>query len=126
MGIFQSPNNSAIMGTAPRRQLGVVSGTLAITRTLGQTTGIALLGALWASRVFYYAGSVLEGGATEAAAEAQAAGLQDTFQAITIAIIGALLLAFWALITERRRRAKETNEPAEASPSSNQLDKLAN
>jgi EmrB/QacA subfamily drug resistance transporter len=119
MGIFQSPNNSAIMGAAPRRQLGIVSGTLAITRMLGQTTGIALLGALWASRVFYHTGSVLSGGATEATAEAQASGLQDTFQVITIAIIGALLLAFWALIAERRRRAKETNEPAEASPGSN-------
>ena len=44
MGIFQSPNNSAIMGSAPQERLGVVSGMLAITRTLGQTTGIALLG----------------------------------------------------------------------------------
>jgi len=53
MGIFQSPNNSAIMGSAPRARLGVASGLLAITRTLGQTTGIAVLGALWASRVVF-------------------------------------------------------------------------
>ena len=44
MGVFQSPNNSAIMGAAPRNRLGVASGMLSITRTLGQTAGIALLG----------------------------------------------------------------------------------
>ena len=48
MGMFQSPNNSAIMGAAPRERLGIASGMLAVTRTLGQTTGIAVLGALWA------------------------------------------------------------------------------
>ena len=51
-GIFQSPNNSAIMGTAPRDQLGVVSGLLALTRTLGQTTGLPLIGALFTVQVF--------------------------------------------------------------------------
>ena len=49
MGIFQSPNNSAIMGTAPPDKLGVVSGMLALTRTLGQSTGIAIIGAIWAA-----------------------------------------------------------------------------
>ena len=48
VGMFQSPNNSAIMGSAPPERLGIASGMLAVTRTLGQTTGIAILGALWA------------------------------------------------------------------------------
>jgi MFS family permease len=47
-GVFQSPNNSAIMGAAPRSQLGVASGLLALSRTLGQTAGITLMGALFA------------------------------------------------------------------------------
>jgi Na+/melibiose symporter-like transporter len=66
MGIFQSPNNSAIMGTVPRERLGVASGLLSITRTLGQTVGIAILGALWASRVMFHTGGLLAGGATTA------------------------------------------------------------
>lgn len=107
MGVFQSPNNSAIMGTASRERLGVVSGMLAVTRTTGQTTGIALLGALWASRVFFYTGEVLVDGATAASANAQAAGLQDTILGIAILIGAALLLAVWALIQERRHRADE-------------------
>lgn len=51
MGTFQSPNNSAIMGSVPRERLGVASGLLSLTRTLGQTTGVALIGASWAALV---------------------------------------------------------------------------
>jgi EmrB/QacA subfamily drug resistance transporter len=111
MGIFQSPNNSAIMGSAPAHRLGIVSGMLAFTRTLGQTTGIALLGALWAGRVIFYAGESLSGGATEASPGAQANALQDTFLAMTIAIGLALLLALWAFFKHRRdRTAGEQDE----------------
>jgi EmrB/QacA subfamily drug resistance transporter len=102
MGIFQSPNNSAIMGTAPRSRLGIVSGMLAASRTTGQTTGVALLGAIWAASVFSFAGESLAGGATTASGLAQVSGLQDTFQIVTVFIIIALLLAIWALVHEHR------------------------
>jgi EmrB/QacA subfamily drug resistance transporter len=107
MGIFQSPNNSAIMGAAPTHRLGIVSGLLAFTRVLGQTTGIALLGALWAGRAIFYAGEKLAGGATEASPEAQASALQDTFLAMTIIIGLALVLAIWALIKYRHEEPVE-------------------
>jgi EmrB/QacA subfamily drug resistance transporter len=114
MGIFQSPNNSAIMGSAPRERLGVVSGLLAVTRTLGQTTGIAVLGALWASRIiFHYDGAIPAGGATAAPVEIQVAGLQDTFLAITGLITLGLLISIWGLVQERRLRRVAT---AEVSP----------
>jgi MFS family permease len=111
MGIFQSPNNSAIMGTAPRRRLGIVSGMLAATRSLGLTTGVALVGAVWATRVFVYIGETISGGVTEASGEAQVTGLQDTFRIITIVIILALMLAIWALIQERRNRSVPPADP---------------
>jgi EmrB/QacA subfamily drug resistance transporter len=114
MGIFQSPNNSAIMGTAPRRKLGIVSGMLAATRSLGQTTGVALIGAVWAARVFAYVGETISGGATEASGEAQVTGLQDTFRIVTVFIILALMLATWALIQERRNRSPTPAEPTAA------------
>jgi EmrB/QacA subfamily drug resistance transporter len=57
MSIFNSPNNSAIMGAAPRARLGVASGILSMVRTLGQVTGIAALGAFFASRVLHYGGA---------------------------------------------------------------------
>lgn len=106
MGIFQSPNNSAIMGTAPRGRLGVVSGMLAITRTLGQTTGIALLGALWASRAIAYAGTAVSGSATETPPAAQVAALDDTFRGIVILMSIALVLAIWALYQDRKARSR--------------------
>jgi EmrB/QacA subfamily drug resistance transporter len=104
MGIFQSPNSSAIMGTAPRERLGIVSGMLAISRTLGQVSGIAILGTIWASRTFYYTGEVLEAGATEAPISAQVAGLHDTFTGIVVIISIALVLGLWALAEEYRSR----------------------
>lgn len=105
-GIFQSPNNSAIMGAAPRQQLGVVSGMLAISRTLGQTVGIAILGAIWASRVFFHATAVLSGDATRAPAAAQVAALQDTFLVVVILMSMALGLALWALYRSKEYKTE--------------------
>jgi len=102
MGIFQSPNNSAIMGAAPRDRLGIASGMLAMTRTLGQTTGIATLGALWAGQVFKHAGEVLAGGATAAPIPAQVFALRDTFVIVSILIFAALLLSIWGLTEEMK------------------------
>jgi len=112
IGIFQSPNNSAVMGAVPRTRLGVASGLLSITRTLGQIAGIAALGALWASRVMVRAGHDLPAGATAAPAAAQVAGLTDTFTAIVLLIALALMLAVWGLVQERRsRRLVESTGP---------------
>lgn len=104
MGIFQSPNNSAIMGAAPRDRLGIASGMLAVTRTLGQTTGIAVLGALWAGQVFKHAGEVLAGGATVAPIPAQVFALRDTFVIVSVLIFAALLLSIWGLREERKQK----------------------
>jgi MFS family permease len=108
MGVFQSPNNSAIMGSAPRERLGVASGLLAITRTLGQTTGIATLGALWAARVAYHTGGTSQGDATTAPVAAQVAGQQDTFLVVLVLITLALALGVWGLVQERRGRRLTT------------------
>ena len=104
MGIFQSPNNSAIMGAAPRDRLGIASGMLAVTRTLGQTTGIAVLGALWAGQVYKYAGGLVSEGATSAPIFAQVSALRDTFMIVSVLILFALLLSIWGLREERKQR----------------------
>jgi EmrB/QacA subfamily drug resistance transporter len=101
VGLFQSPNNSAMMGTAPRERLGVASGLLAMTRNLGQTVGIAVLGALWAALVFGAAGGPVAGGATAAPLAAQAAGLAGVSRIVAGLIGVALLVALWAWWGER-------------------------
>lgn len=118
LGIFNSPNNSAIMGSAPRQRLGVASGLLAITRILGQITGIAVLGAFWATRVAAYAGVLPEAGPSDAAAEVQVAALQDTMWLAAILILVAFGLAFWALWTERNAHQQVLSRIDPAQPPS--------
>ncbi len=102
MGIFQSPNNSSIMAAAPAHQRGVISSLLAITRTMGQTVGIAVMGALWASRVMFYEGQSLAGGATTASINAQLLALHDTFLVAVGLIAFALLLCIGGWLHHRR------------------------
>jgi fucose permease len=102
IGIFQSPNNSAIMGSVPRERLGIASSLLSVTRALGQVIGIAILGAVWAARVMFHEGSFLPEGATTASTAAQVAGLHDTFL-LVMALVGvALFFSIWGLVRERR------------------------
>ncbi len=73
--LFQSPNNSALLGVAPDKQRGSASGLLATGRILGQSLSIALAGALFASLGGSTAGQLL---ATKAHA-AQTAHLEQVF-----------------------------------------------
>ena len=88
------------MGSVPREQLGIASGLLAITRSLGQTIGIAVLGAVWASSVLRFAGSAA-GSPEEASSAAQAAGLQVTVLAAAGLVAVALVVALFAWRSER-------------------------
>jgi len=108
LGLFQSPNNSAVMGAVPRNRLGVASGLLSVTRTLGQTTGIATMSALWAGRVAFYLGGHAVAEATAAPAAVQVAALNDTFRVAVVLLALGLALAAWGLIYERRQASAAT------------------
>lgn len=102
MATFQTPNNSAIMGAAPRGRSGVAGGLLGLTRSFGQTAGIAVLGSLWVARV---AQRVAESGGPDSGtvmAAAQVGGLHDMMRLIQLLILAALALAVWDL----RRRVR--------------------
>ncbi|MGK5093903.1 MFS transporter [Deltaproteobacteria bacterium TL4] len=94
MGIFQAPNNSVIMGSVPRESLGIASGLLSITRTLGQTVGIAIFGAIWATRTRFYAGVDFAGKTTKTPLLAQVSAFQDTFLIASIMLTVALIIFF--------------------------------
>ncbi|MEN8114161.1 MAG: MFS transporter [Actinomycetota bacterium] len=106
-GIFQSPNNSAILGSVPHSQLGVTSGMLTINRTTASLTGIAVLGAIWAARTAVYAGG---GDAAAAPAAAQAAGLADTMVLAAVLVGMALILGIWAWRSPTERSKQEAVE----------------
>ena len=49
VGIFTSPNNSALMGSAPHERQGIAAGILATARNVGMMMGIGLAGAIFTS-----------------------------------------------------------------------------
>ncbi len=51
MGLFQSPNNSIVMGSVPKERLGIAGGMLGMVRNLGMVTGIAISGAVLTSSI---------------------------------------------------------------------------
>ncbi|MDI3480670.1 MAG: hypothetical protein PWQ97_325 [Tepidanaerobacteraceae bacterium] len=53
-GLFQTPNNSSVMGSAPRERQGIASGVLATMRNVGMVLGIALGSGLFSMRNAYY------------------------------------------------------------------------
>jgi MFS family permease len=46
VGVFVSPNNSALMGAAPRGRQGIASGVLATARNAGMVMGVGISGAV--------------------------------------------------------------------------------
>jgi len=50
-GLFTSPNNSAIMGTAPPDMKGVAGAMLSTARTVGFASGVAIAGAIYVTRL---------------------------------------------------------------------------
>jgi EmrB/QacA subfamily drug resistance transporter len=96
-GVFQSPNNSAIMGSVPRGSSGLAAGLLTITRLLGQIVGVAVLGSLWAARVAARAGGLAGGDVTSAGPAALVGGMHDLFAVVAALMLTATALAAWAL-----------------------------
>lgn len=45
-GMFQSPNNSSVLSTAPRAKYGAIAAFLNLMRTTGQVTGVAVAGTI--------------------------------------------------------------------------------
>ncbi|HCI82516.1 MAG TPA: MFS transporter, partial [Ktedonobacter sp.] len=72
--LFQSPNNSALLGSAPVPQRGVASGFLATGRVMGQSLSVALAGAIFAGL-----GGAAAGQALQQAHPQNVTQLQNTF-----------------------------------------------
>jgi MFS family permease len=93
MAIFQSPNNTAIMAAAPRHRSGVANGILSLSRTLGQLTGVSLLGAFFARRLQYYEGKAVD--VTAAGNSAIVRALQDQAHFAAGLITVGMIFAIW-------------------------------
>jgi EmrB/QacA subfamily drug resistance transporter len=51
IGLFTSPNSSAVLGSVPPQQRGVANGVLGTSRTLGMILGIAVGGAVYTTTI---------------------------------------------------------------------------
>ncbi len=96
MATFQSPNNTSIMTAAPRHRLGVANGMLGMTRTLGQLTGVALLGTFFSVRLQHYGGKAVD--VTAASGGTIVRALHDQFH------LAAALVGIGALVALRQAR----------------------
>jgi MFS family permease len=104
-GIFNAPNNSAIMGSVPPEYMGIGGGLLTITRLLGQITGIAVLGSIWATSVAAASnGTLPPEGASAASPSAQVAGLHTTFLVAAVTLAVSVVIGAWGMRRERRDR----------------------
>ena len=55
IGVFLSPNNSALMGSAPREQQGIAAAVRATARNIGNVLGIGIVGAVFNSVLAHHA-----------------------------------------------------------------------
>lgn len=56
-GMFVSPNNSAMLGVAPRERRGIASGIMATARNVGMVLGIGMAGAIFTSVLAHHTGT---------------------------------------------------------------------
>jgi EmrB/QacA subfamily drug resistance transporter len=86
LGLFQSPNNSSVMGTVSRERLGIASGLLSLSRTSGNTVGVSLIGAVFGGLI----ASVAAGADVSVAPpEAIVVGFQGSFRFAALILCGA-------------------------------------
>ncbi len=106
MGIFQAPNNSAVMGRAPKNRLGVASGLLNLSRTMGNSTGFPLMGALFAAQVAALSGLPSGTRLADLPQEAIAGAVAGTYRIAALFGLVVVILA-WSALKLGRRNVKK-------------------
>ena len=101
-GMFQIPNNSAVMGNVPKQHRGAASGVFATMRNLGMAMGVAISGALFNYVSVIAKGFYVKQGLTGSSLM-NASFIKGTEVTILVAVFAALLAMAFSLI----RRKKE-------------------
>jgi EmrB/QacA subfamily drug resistance transporter len=111
MGLFQSPNNSAVMSSAPGSRRGVASAVLGTMRNLGMMLGIGIIGAVFVSFMPFNAFLQLAlTGATSASGE------QQVVSAFSICFLVATGFAVLGALTSLIRGSHTATVPQVAHP----------
>jgi len=113
VGMFQSPNNSEIMGSVPPWHLGIASGIIAAMRNVGMVLGIAIAGA-----VLYNLAPVT---VSEHPGSFSPADIQEFLRGLHWALIAGVALAGTAALTSllaasQQKQQAEAKGPPSSSP----------
>ena len=95
IGVFISPNTSALMGAAPRERQGIASGVLATSRNMGMVLGVGYAGAIFTTKL----GLLGNQSANSFVLATQVSFLAATF----IALLGVIVTALRASPVSPRR-----------------------
>jgi EmrB/QacA subfamily drug resistance transporter len=111
MGLFQSPNINAVMSLAPQRHRGVASGLLSLTRNLGTSAGVPLMGMLFLVRLSEMAGGkrLDKSAIPSAPPEHLAAALGRAFSVSALLVSAAAVLAVLAWALSRAGNSPSSN-----------------
>ena len=111
--LFQSPNNSALLGAAPANRQGLASGLLATGRVIGQSLSVAVAGAVFAALGGSAAGEVLLSRHGTDVVAARSVFLHAFAGALSVLAAFAALAALTSLVRgqERARRSQPAADP---------------
>jgi MFS family permease len=119
MGLFQPANATLIMSLVPKDQLGTGGALLAMSRSMGSVSSVALMGALFASRLDLHTLALVQQGITGTTGSSQAFVLafKDTYgvSALLAGIAVLVSLSYWPRWL-RRWRQRSRHDPQRKSP----------
>lgn len=91
-GMFQSPNNSSLMSTAPPAKTGLVGGLNALVRNVGMVLGIVLSVSVFSNRLYHLTGASTHGSLSVVNGGAILTALHVVFiAAAVVCVIGAAI-----------------------------------
>lgn len=97
LALFQTPNNIMTMANAAAHQRGVVSALLALSRTIGQITGAAVMSSLF-SLFLFYEGTTY----STASQDLLVSSYHQTFSINTAYMILTVLIVWWGIRENRK------------------------
>jgi MFS family permease len=105
-GMFQSPNNAAVMGSVDKARLSVASGINALVRNIGMVLGISLSVLLFSYQMFLLTGRFVQVGVEVVDPKAFLTSLHTVFYAAALAAL------LGAIASVRRRRSPSSKQNA--------------
>ena len=104
IGLFQAANATLIMGTVPGDRLGTGGAILSLSRSMGTVSSVAIMSALFASRLSAHTATVAQGSAEQAFVSA----FQDTYliAGILATVATVVTLSYWPFVLKGRSKTR--------------------